>query len=189
MSGTIVFIVLGLGILPGIAYSLSPQRKTTNSKFNLYLLSVWVSHAVFIVPGFLIAIIGRTIDFWFWTKVDQIFRSTGWYDALIYGYFYFIFYISIFIGPLLIIEKRLNRKISKTGYAFVITWFWIAVYFIQQFLVNITDISRKLFPAGDNDALSQWLLVGFIVLTAITIRFLNKGLWTDIKTSFSSKKK
>lgn len=187
----IPLILIGFVVLPSIVYYISPQRKTAEDKLKLFFKMIWLSHAFLMVPIFIMAILAQAIDFWFWNKVAQTWNAKGvggMVGALAILYFYFISYLSIFVGPLIYLEKKLGQKVNKISYAVAIVWFWATLYVLQQLINNFGLIADKLIPI-ESDVLSQWLLVGFIILTTITISFLNKGLWADIKAALSSKKK
>ncbi len=172
-------------IVPGIVYLLLPQRAEYEDKRRLFLFTIWGVHAALVLPWFLAAIYTGVQPFWFYDKVKETFISADLYDAIVFGYFYFIFYLSIYVGPLLFIERKLGKKIDRTAYAVVVIWFWLTLSIFGQFINEMQSIARKLFPLG-NDVLSQWVLLGYIVLTT-SASWLVRKLYSDYKKVVSEK--
>ncbi len=183
--GTVAFVAGLFFLLPSVVYYVLPQRANYDDKRKLFLLTIWSVHAVLVLPWFLAAIYTGVQPFWFYDKVKETFISADLYDAIVFGYFYFIFYLSIYVGPLLLIERKLGKKIDRTAYAVVVIWFWLTISTFGQFITEMQSIARKLFPLG-NDVLSQWVLLGYIILTT-SASWLVRKLYSEYKTVVTKK--
>lgn len=165
--GSFLFIILFFLIAPGIVYYLIPNKDKTKDKRKLFLQTVWIVHAIGIVPLWLSGIyLSNQLDFWFFKSINDSLISSGKGapEAIAYGYAYFIFYLSIAIGPLKIADRRLGYKIDRFAYALSVIWFWITMNTLQNFFANLPALARLMFPLND-DNLSQWALIGYIALT------------------------
>ncbi len=185
--GIVVFLVGFFIVVPGAIYYYLPQRKTYENKKKLFLLTAWSIHSILVVPWFLLAIYSGTLNFSFTTAINDTYATKGLYEALVYGYFYFIFYISIFIGPLVLIERKIGKKLSKFSYGVTVIWFWSTVYIIRQFIINLQAISRELFPS-QVDSQSQMFTIGYLVLVGFTVYYGDNFL-SFVRANWPSKAK